>query len=243
MGNDARQDLGSASSQPAAAMGRVPVGGTLRLRVPWDTSSLDPHDLYDPLAALFGSAIVAVLLAPRVSRRLGKKHAAITIGIMSAVLAPLPFVLRILDLFPANGSSELLYCLIVYQLIEMSLMITTAILVDSMIADVVEQSQLRTGRRSEGVFFAARSFIRKSVSGVGVLLATTLLTLIDFPTDAKPGMVESGVVDNLGLYYAPAIFVLYMLAIIVIFAYRISQEMHEENVRSLASDTGGINVE
>jgi GPH family glycoside/pentoside/hexuronide:cation symporter len=65
-----------------------------------------------------------------------------------------------------------------------------------------------------------------------------LLTLINFPTDAKPGMVEPAVVDNLGLYYAPAIFVLYMLAIIVIFAYRISQEIHEENVRSLASDAG-----
>lgn len=117
-------------------------------------------------------------------------------------------------------------------------MITTPILIDSMIADVVENSQLRTGRRSEGVFFAARSFIRKSVSGVGVLLATTLLTLIDFPTDAKPGMVEPAVVDSLGWYYAPTIFVLYMLAIIVIFAYQISRELHEENVRSLAMDTG-----
>jgi Na+/melibiose symporter-like transporter len=156
------------------------------------------------------------------------------VGLGSALLAPLPFVLRILDLFPANGSSELLYCLIAYQLVELSLIITTAILVDSMIADVVEQSELLTGRRSEGVFFAARNFIRKSVSGIGVLLATTLLTLIDFPTEARPGVVEPEVVDKLGFFYAPAIFVLYMLAIIVIFAYRISQEMHEQNVRSLA---------
>jgi GPH family glycoside/pentoside/hexuronide:cation symporter len=199
---------------------------------------LDNKQIAMVTSTIFFSAIVAVILAPRIGRYLGKKHAAITIGVISAVVAPLPYILRILDLFPANGSSELLYCLIVYQLVEMSLMITTAIMVDSMIADVVEQSQLRTGRRSEGVFFAARSFIRKSVSGVGVLLATTLLTLINFPTDAKPGMVEPGVVDNLGVYYAPAIFVLYMLAIIVIFAYRISQEIHEENVRSLASDAG-----
>lgn len=197
----------------------------------WELDNKQIAMLY---STLFFSAIVAVLVAPRIGRRLGKKHAAITIGIMSAALAPLPYILRIVDLFPENGSSELFYSLVVYQLVETSLMITTAILVDSMIADVVEQSQMRTGRRSEGVFFAARSFIRKSVSGVGVLLATTLLTVIDFPTDATPGMVEATVVDKLGLFYAPAIFVLYMLAIIVIFAYRISQEMHEENVRSLA---------
>ena len=51
-------------------------------------------------------------------------------------------------------------------------------------------------------------------------------------------MVGPGVVDKLGWYYAPAIFVLYLLAIIVIFAYRISQEVHEDNLRSLAAEAG-----
>lgn len=38
-------------------MGRVPVGGKLRFRVPWRLSSIDPHDLHDPVAAIFGPAI------------------------------------------------------------------------------------------------------------------------------------------------------------------------------------------
>lgn len=41
----------------ARAMGRVPIGGKLRFRVPWRLSSIDPHDLHDPVAAIFGSAI------------------------------------------------------------------------------------------------------------------------------------------------------------------------------------------
>ena len=41
----------------ARAMGRVPIGGELSLRVPWATSRLDPHDLFDPLAAIFGAAV------------------------------------------------------------------------------------------------------------------------------------------------------------------------------------------
>jgi peptide/nickel transport system substrate-binding protein len=41
----------------AFAMGRVPVGGTIELRIPWSTDRLDPHDLHDPLAAFFGAAI------------------------------------------------------------------------------------------------------------------------------------------------------------------------------------------
>lgn len=185
-------------------------------------------------STLFGSAVCAMLLAPRFSRLLGKKPAAITIGILSGALAPLPFLLRVLGLFPENGTSELFYSLMAYQFLEVTLIITTAILVDSMIADVVEQSELRTGRRSEGVFFAARNFVRKSVSGIGVLMATTLLSIIDFPRDARPGQVDPETVWNLGLLYAPMIFVVYMLAILAIFAYRISQDIHEQNLRTLA---------
>jgi peptide/nickel transport system substrate-binding protein len=41
----------------AEAMGRTPLGGRFRMHIPWPTSSLDPHDLRDPTAAIFGSAV------------------------------------------------------------------------------------------------------------------------------------------------------------------------------------------
>lgn len=41
----------------ALALGRTPLGGTLVLRLPWPTGSIDPHDVFDPAAALFGSAV------------------------------------------------------------------------------------------------------------------------------------------------------------------------------------------
>jgi peptide/nickel transport system substrate-binding protein len=47
----------------ASAMGRTPLGGKLTLRVPWSTASLDPHDLRDPLAALFAAAACDSLFA------------------------------------------------------------------------------------------------------------------------------------------------------------------------------------
>ncbi|MFT5710479.1 MAG: GPH family glycoside/pentoside/hexuronide:cation symporter [Halioglobus sp.] len=108
-----------------------------------------------------------------------------------------------------------------------------ALLVDALSDPIVEQSELSTGRRSEGVFFAARSFISKSISGVGVLIATSLLSLVDFPKDAQPGLVEPEVLFNLGLFYGPLVFLLYMAAITVIFIYRINQETHEDNVKEL----------
>jgi len=41
----------------ACALGRTPVTGKISLAVPWPLRSIDPHDLFDPAAALFGHAL------------------------------------------------------------------------------------------------------------------------------------------------------------------------------------------
>jgi len=46
-----------------SAMGRTPLGGRVALHVPWPTGALDPHDLRDPMAALFGAAVVDPIYA------------------------------------------------------------------------------------------------------------------------------------------------------------------------------------
>jgi Na+/melibiose symporter-like transporter len=180
------------------------------------------------------SSTLALAVTPRISVRLGKKRGAIWIFGLATVGAPLPILLRLADLMPANHSPALVPALFVFTVVEVTLIVIASILISSMVADTVEDSQLTTGRRSEGVFFAARSFIAKSVHGIGVLTATMLLALIGFPQGAKPGEVEPGVIWNLGLVYAPAIFVLYALSIAFIAAYGISRESHEENLRKLA---------
>lgn len=47
----------SAASGPSLSLGRTPLGGRFSLHLPWPTRALDPHDLRDPTAALFGAAI------------------------------------------------------------------------------------------------------------------------------------------------------------------------------------------
>ena len=185
--------------------------------------------------SLFGAAFLAFYIAPMASRRMGKKLAAISIGASAAVLAVTPYLLRSIGWFPSNGTPELFYTILVMNFVDITLIVSQAILVDSMIADVVEESELRTGRRSEGVFFAARNLVRKSVSGIGVIMATTLLSIVQFPEDAVPGEVEPQIIFDLGIVYAPLLFSLYMLMVMVMFAYRISQGIHEENLDRLAS--------
>lgn len=47
----------------AHALGRTPVGGKLRVSLPWALNRIDPHDVFDVAGALFGSAICDSLFA------------------------------------------------------------------------------------------------------------------------------------------------------------------------------------
>jgi Na+/melibiose symporter-like transporter len=184
----------------------------------------------------FLSAGAALVLAPRVSIRLGKKNAALIIAGLAFFAAPLPILLRLLDLFPANGTDALFYTLFAFGAVEVTLIIAASILISSMVADVVEESELVTGRRSEGVFFAARSFAQKAVHGIGTFSATIILTLIDFPLGAKPGRVAPGVLQDLGLVYVPIIMILYVAAFAFLTGYGISRESHQDHLHRLGDD-------
>jgi GPH family glycoside/pentoside/hexuronide:cation symporter len=115
-------------------------------------------------------------------------------------------------------------------------MIMSGILTSSMVADIVEDSEVSTGRRSEGVFVAANSFVAKAVSGIGIFASSLLLGAIGFPRDARPGQVDAAVVQRLGLVYAPAIVILYLIALAFLATYRISRDVHEANLRKLAGE-------
>ncbi|MBT7880045.1 MAG: MFS transporter, partial [Gammaproteobacteria bacterium] len=103
----------------------------------------------------FFSAFIALMLAPRVSRWLGKKKGGMTILGLAFAMAPMPFILRVFGLFPENGTDTLFWTLVVFNTVEVTLIIMSSSLIAAMIADVVEDSEVKTGRRSEGIFFAA----------------------------------------------------------------------------------------
>jgi Na+/melibiose symporter-like transporter len=184
---------------------------------------------------------VALFAAPALSVRLGKKRAGITVAAIAFVGSPMPMLLRLLGLFPANGTDALFYTLLIFGAVEITLIIIASILISAMVADVVEDSELRTGRRSEGVFFAARSFAQKAVHGIGTFAATMILTAIEFPQNASPGEVAPEIVRNLGLVYVPVLLVVYLAAITLLTGYRISRESHGENLRRLAG--AGVETE
>ncbi|ODT89913.1 MFS transporter [Phenylobacterium sp. SCN 70-31] len=181
-----------------------------------------------------GSAFIAVALAQVVARRVEKPVAARALLVVGAAVASGAVVLRLLGVLPDNGSPWLFPLVLTQDVVAGACTITATILCSSMVADVVEDWELKTGRRSEGLFFAAVAFVNKAVSGIGISAAALLLALAQFPQQARPGEVPADALLRLGMTYAPAIFLLYAAAAYALRGYGITRRMHEQTLRRLA---------
>lgn len=183
---------------------------------------------------VFASAVIGAVMAPVATRHIGKKRGAIVIGLVAGLGYPLPIVLRLFGLLPEDPDF-VFWFVVAASVIDTGLIICFQILFTSMIADLVEENELKTGRRAEGVFFSAATFIRKMVQGVGVLVAGFLLSLAQFPAGAAPSDVSPDTLWRLGAYFVPAVLALWLTMVAVLCRYTLDRQGHEENLRQLAA--------
>jgi Na+/melibiose symporter-like transporter len=106
-------------------------------------------------------------------------------------------------------------------------------IVTSMIADIVEDSQVKTGRRSEGLLFAADTLLQKVVTAVGTALSGVLITFVGFPHKATPGAVSETILHHLAWIYMPTTAGLSLLSIATWFFYRIDKAKHDANLAAV----------
>ena len=180
------------------------------------------------------SALMAFFISPVISKRLGKKRGAITIGLMAFTVAPAPIFLRLLGLMPENGDPALFPLVLSIIVVDVALIIAYQTLSSSMIADLVEEAEIKTQRRNEGVFFASVTFVRKVTQGIGAAVAGVLLTISQFPVGATPDQVPESVLNAFGWLYVPVIFGLWMIMIACLSMYSVDRKKHEANLETLA---------
>ena len=181
------------------------------------------------------AAGLAFAFALPLSRRYGKKWSAILLFATGLIIGSIPLTLKLFGVFP-SATATVLPVLLAFTTLSLSLAIASSILLASMLTDVVEDSQLRTGRRSEGVFFAANSFMQKVLSGMGLTLSGLVLWAARFPARAVPGQVSAASLDRLIVIYLVSTVGLYAISLVFISFYRISREDHEANLRKLAEE-------
>lgn len=189
--------------------------------------------------ATVGASLMGPVLAHFAGRRLGKKLAAAAAFSTAVAFMTGPVMLRLLDMAPENGTRELFQMLLVTKACSIMFIVTTAVLIASLVADIVEVVEVRTGVRSEGVVISANQLFRKIVSGVGVFLAGWLLSAVDFPADAQRGGVDVDTLRRLALGYLPIFFLLAASAMLSLFLLRGTRESHQANLETLRRRAAG----
>lgn len=181
------------------------------------------------------SAMLALFIGPPVAKRIGKRQAAFFFGLGALILVCGPITLRLLGLMPENGDPSLFWIILVATALEYSMIIAMNAIVQAMVADLVEEAELRTERRSEGLMFAVMTFTRKAVEGVGVLSASLIIALAALPENAEPSDITPETATRLGLFYLPAVFIFWALMLVFITRYTLTREDHEANLQALAA--------
>jgi len=168
-----------------------------------------------------------------VARRLDKKPTFLlgVAGFSAFVL--LPPCLQLLGAWPAHGSPVYVPSLVAASALAAFFAAAAIVTAGSMMADVADEHELATGRRQEGVLFGAQSLAAKSASGLGHQIAGVGLDLIAFPAGAAAGAVGSPQVLGLGLLAGPGVGALAIVAIALLWGYRLDRERHAAIVRAL----------
>jgi len=201
---------------------------------------LDSDEMKIRGTSIYIAPVIAIFLAPLFTDKFGKKITVIYIWAFQIIFAALPFALRYMDLahgtslFPSNDSPYLLPVLCVHVVINVASGIIVFSTLSSMIMDLVEDIQLETGRREEGILFSARSFADKAISGFGLTIAGVILSVIAFPSSTEireiyGGTVPGEILANLALWYIPICIVAFGSALVMVRGYSLSRSEHEEN--------------
>ncbi|WP_426258077.1 MFS transporter [Sphingomonas sp. DC1600-2] len=151
--------------------------------------------------ALMIGALGAFFLAPALTKGGDKPRIGMIASFGAAVLLVSPYVLRLAGWFPEPGSPLLLPVLLTIFAANTACGVSAFILGAAMLSDVVEESEVRTGKRSEGVFFAGGFFVQKLVGGLGIFMASAILAFAQFPQGARPGMVPTETLDRLTIVF------------------------------------------
>ena len=110
--------------------------------------------------------------------------------------------------------------------IHMTMMILRMISVQAVLADIVDEQELATGKRQEGVMFAAAFFSAKFISGFGYLVAGPFLDLIGLEAGMQPGDAPARVIWGLGLIMGPGLALMMLIPLWMSLKLRVSRHSH-----------------
>ncbi|WP_417609683.1 MFS transporter [Parasphingorhabdus sp.] len=184
---------------------------------------------------LFGSVVGSFFLVTPLTKAFGKRAVAIVGGLVGMIFWIIPFAFNLSGLWPEVGGQASTTLVFGFTFLATTANVVTMITSQSMVADIVEASEIETGRRTEGVFSAGWFFVQKCGTGIGIFCAGLIVSLSGVPDKAQPGEVALPVIENLMIFYALIVLVLSIAGALIFYRFPINRDDHEARVAALAA--------
>ncbi len=183
--------------------------------------------------------MAGTFIAPVWHHHFNKRSGVLFGAVYWALCQIVPILLRFLGYLPDNGTDELVMFLLVVKFTQGIAASQFLVSFNSMVADIADEHELSTGKRQEGIFFAAVSFANKTTTGLGSFIGGIGLDIISWPTQVQdPSLIPAEKLGQLGLLYGPILAGFAVVSVMCVLQNKMSRESHEAVVKQLAEKRG-----
>ena len=163
----------------------------------WELSTAQLAGLVVPTAI---ATFIAFIALGKLSSRFDKPALLAFCSIILAINSLWLFAGRLFDLLPENNDPMLYLLIALNTAFGVLMIVSLQILSASFGADILDEIELKTGKRQEGVLFSVGAFLSKSTIGAGALVAGIAIDLIGIESTSLPGQVSADVLQALGWF-------------------------------------------
>jgi len=183
---------------------------------------------------LFLSVILMFVVVSPLHHRFGKPATAAVAALVSAGLYFTPYALLLMGFWPETGTTISTAFVLVFLLFANTTGIISIISATSMVAEIVEAFEERTGKRAEGTFYSGNWLVQKCATGGGIMLTGLLVSMVGLEPGTPQNEVSDTVIRNLALLYMGAAIALAIFSAFWLHRFPISREEHEARVLAIA---------
>lgn len=184
------------------------------------------------------AGLTGATLAPLLMKRFDRKPVMLCSLFGVGLFAQLAVDLRLLGILPENGDPMLLPCLLANGAGFALSVGMCSVAIMSMIGDIIDENELVTGLREEGLFYSARAIFGKGSYSVATLFAGLMLDFyVRLPEAAIPGELEQGILTRLAITAGPIMGASALISVAIYSMYNLNRQRHTQILEEIEART------
>lgn len=206
-----------------------------RVNFGWGPAWLNGLTAYPLFLAV--SVVAMFIIVGPMNAKLGKPRSAAISAIVALIFNLIPYALFLHGFWPqipSIASAMLFFALVI---ISNTFAVVVMISASSMVAEIVEAFEERTGRRAEGAFYSGNWLVQKCATGLGAAFTGQIIAISNLEQGADPNAVSPDTLSIMILTYGGASVVLALLSAYWLGRFPISRADHEARIAARLART------